>query len=63
VHVDALSASHGHGRTDCVEDIALSDGVPFVFGEMMVFIGVDYGVLSLCKGYAAIRISTAEEPI
>ncbi|MGB2809313.1 MAG: hypothetical protein WBC22_16345 [Sedimentisphaerales bacterium] len=45
--MDALSAGYGHGRTNRVEDIALSDGVPFVFGEMMVFIGVDDGVLSL----------------
>jgi hypothetical protein len=47
VHVDSLSAGYGHGRTNRVEDIALSDGVPFVFGEVMVLFRVDDGKFAL----------------
>lgn len=49
--------------TSGVESPAVRIGVPVVFGEVIVIIWVYDGVLSPCKGYAAICISITEEPV
>lgn len=63
VHLDALSAGFVHEPSSRIEGFFSSDSVPFVFGEAVIIIGVYDGVLSPCKGYAAIRVSITEEPV
>ncbi len=63
VHLDALSAGFVHEASNRIEGFFSSDSVPSMFGEVVIIIGVDNGVLSSCKGNAAKRISKAEEPV
>ena len=63
VHVDSLSAGFGHGRTNRVEDFALSDGGPCVVGVVIIIIGVDDGKLALGEGYSAEGVAVAEAAV
>jgi hypothetical protein len=63
MHWDVLSAGFVYEASNRVEGSVPSDGMPFVFGEAIIIIGVDDGELSLSKRYSAEGIAIAEEAV
>jgi hypothetical protein len=59
----ALAAVFDCNGADGVEVHAVADGVPFVFGEVMVIVGVHESVFALGERYAAEGVAVAQAAI
>ena len=46
-----------------VESPAITAGTPFVFGQIIIIVGVNDGVFALCQRYSAEGIAVAKQPI
>ncbi len=51
------------GPSSGIKGPAVRIGVPFVFGETIIIIGVDDGELAPCERYSAEGVAVAEEAV
>lgn len=58
-----LFSVSGSGTSGCIESSAHFNGVPFVFGQMIVIVGIDDCVFALGQRYAAEGIAVSNPAI
>ena len=63
VHVDTFLACFGPGRTNCIKGFVFSGGVPFVFREAIIIVGIDDCKLTMGEWNAAEGVAVAEEAV